>query len=176
MPNDVTVHAGGCHCGNLAVRFETGLRPADLPVRACQCSFCRRHGARCVSDPGGRASITARDEGALVRYRFGLNTADFLVCGVCGVYLGALMSEDDGRAFATLNVNAFDKNGVFADATPVSYDAETEPARRERRRLKWTPAELHIGHRSGVNPLISDDSTCAESSSRGDRRPSRSPA
>lgn len=148
MPNDVTVHAGGCHCGNLVVRFETDRQPADLLVRACQCSFCRRHGARCVSDPGGRATITARDEGVVVRYRFGLNTADFLVCAVCGVYLGALMSEDDGRAFATLNVNAFDSTEGFPSAAPVSYDTETEPARRERRRRKWTPAELRIEHRN----------------------------
>jgi len=148
MADDITVHAGGCHCGRLAVRFETGLRPGDLPVRACQCSFCGRHGARCVSDPQGRARITVRDEDALVRYRFALNTADFLVCGRCGVYLGALMREDDGRAFATLNINAFDSNAAFASPTPVSYDAETEPERRARRRRRWTPAELRIEHRT----------------------------
>ena len=43
------------HAGALA----HSLREA-LQVRACQCSFCRRHGAKTVSDPNGRLTLTAR--------------------------------------------------------------------------------------------------------------------
>ena len=86
-------HHGQCHCGNLAVTFRSAAAPEDTPVRACQCSFCRKHNTRAVADPNGEAQITVRDESALQRYRFGLGTAEFLVCGRCGVYIAAVMTE-----------------------------------------------------------------------------------
>src|ERR671939_662142 len=46
---------GTCHCGNIAIVLETGQDPRSLPLRACDCSFCRKHGARTTSDPEGRA-------------------------------------------------------------------------------------------------------------------------
>ena len=53
----MTTLRGGCHCGNLKVAFETSLDPSILQLRACQCSFCRRHGAVTTSDPGGHAGV-----------------------------------------------------------------------------------------------------------------------
>ena len=35
---------GQCHCGAMRVAIE-GVEAAELPLRACQCGFCRRHGA-----------------------------------------------------------------------------------------------------------------------------------
>lgn len=67
---------GGCHCGALSLRFETAVAPAALQRRACQCSFCRAHGALTISDPDGALRVDAKAD-ALVRYRFGLKTADF---------------------------------------------------------------------------------------------------
>ena len=52
--------AGSCHCGNLELVFETPRAPEDLVVRSCSCSFCRRHGARCVSDPAGAVRLAER--------------------------------------------------------------------------------------------------------------------
>jgi hypothetical protein len=133
---------GSCHCGSLAVRFETAGAPAALTVRACACSFCRRHGVRTVSDPKGRVEFLAHDPAQLNRYRFGLATAEFLLCRRCGVYLGALMSEA-GAAYAIVNVNALATPEVFAAAAvPVSYDRESAAERRARRRARWTPATL----------------------------------
>ena len=34
--------------------FESRFGPDELPVRACQCGFCRAHGARTAADPEGR--------------------------------------------------------------------------------------------------------------------------
>jgi hypothetical protein len=134
--------AGGCHCGSLEVTFETASAPAALTVRACACSFCRRHGVRTVSDPDGRLEFRVRDPAQLNRYRFGLATADFLICRRCGVYLGALMT-DGGAAYAIVNINALATPDVFAQAAvPVSYDRETAAGRRARRRAGWTPAAL----------------------------------
>ncbi len=50
--------------------------------------------------------IAVRDPAKLRRYRFGLKTADFLLCSDCGVYIGALL-EDGGKAWFTVNVNSF---------------------------------------------------------------------
>ena len=50
---------GGCHCGNLRLTFETQRDPGELVVRACSCSFCRRH-ACARSDPAGRPRRSER--------------------------------------------------------------------------------------------------------------------
>jgi len=111
-------------------------------VRACQCSFCRKHGVRAVADPGGRAEIRVGNPQKLIRYQFGHRAADFLVCANCGVYVAAIM-EEGNETFATMIVNAFDNHADFAaSAQPVSYDGEDEAGRRQRRRDKWTPAKL----------------------------------
>ncbi|TMA25511.1 MAG: aldehyde-activating protein [Deltaproteobacteria bacterium] len=136
----MAVIAGRCHCGNVEISLETRIDPRQLPLRACQCSFCRRHGARTTADPAGRAAIKVRDVEELSRYRWGLATADFLVCRRCGVYLGALLSEG-GRGWATLNANAFDDQEPFRrEAEPVSYEGETAEQRIARRKSGWTPS------------------------------------
>lgn len=132
-------YEGGCHCGNLAFVFNASAPLETLGLRADQCSFCRAHGARNTSDPDGATSITVRDAKALLRYRFGLRTADFLTCRRCGVYIGALM-EDGGKSWFTVNVNAF--RATPRDnfpIVPVDYESEDVPARIARRKQKWTP-------------------------------------
>ena len=133
--------SGSCHCGAVRVTFESEHGAADLPVRACGCSFCRSHGARTMTDPNGRAVIEA-DPKALMRYQFGLKTADFLLCARCGVYLGAFFDDEDA-AYATLNVNTFDARAEFASAgAPTDYESENADGRMARRRRRWTPAIL----------------------------------
>jgi hypothetical protein len=126
-------HRGGCHCGALRLTFETA---APLTPRACQCGFCRRHGARTVADPAGRATLTWTLPP--IRYRFGLEVTDYLICARCGVYVGA-ETEVEGRRLATLNLNAFDDPRLELAATPVSYDGETADSRGARRLARWTP-------------------------------------
>lgn len=132
---------GGCHCGNLEVELELRVRPEEAEVRACGCSFCRAHGSRNVTDPGGRVLLRAREPTELSRYRFGQRTADFLVCRRCGVYVGAVMAAPDGRLYATINVNALAERARFTrEAAKVSYDAEGPAGRVDRRASHWTPA------------------------------------
>ncbi len=115
------------------------MPPAEWSVRACQCGFCRKHDALSVSDPAGRLSFLAADPGAVVRYRFGLRTADFLLCGHCGVYVGAVIPTAEGR-FGIFNLHALDEAppGLPA-AQPISYDGETPTGRTGRRAERWTP-------------------------------------
>jgi hypothetical protein len=138
-------YLASCHCGNLSARYECSAPPAALPLRACACGFCRKHNARTTSDPKGRAEIVVRDPAALTRYRFGQRTADFLVCGNCGVYLGALFTDEDGKAYVTLNANTFANAQALPDtAEAVHYDKESVAEKNARRRVRWTPASLRI--------------------------------
>jgi hypothetical protein len=133
--------AGHCHCGAVRVELEPG-RPVDqLALRACQCGFCRRHGARTTSDPQSALHIEAAP-GALERYRFGRRVAEILLCAECGCY-NASTIEADGRLLATLNVTGVDLP-AFAGrvAEPALYDDETDEARLARRKARWTPTVL----------------------------------
>jgi hypothetical protein len=129
-------HEGRCHCGALRFVFETERAPAP---RQCQCGFCRRHGVRMVSDPDGETALTLGPETR--RYRFGTRTTDYLICGRCGCYVGAV-AEIDGATFATLNLNAFDDPRRDLVAEPVSYEGESAEEKALRRRRKWTPARI----------------------------------
>src|ERR1700729_4182153 len=132
---------GGCHCGTLGFVFQTALPATEWAVRACQCRFCRLHGALTTSDSGGRLTFTVGDVDLLESYRFGLRTADFLVCRRCGVYMGAQIETTHG-AFGIVNVLSMTPvpNGL-----PVSTRQSTvlrtpmnalRGARRGGRRLK----------------------------------------
>ena len=130
---------GSCHCGALGFSFETA-RPAALwSVRACSCRFCRAHGALTTSDPAGRLVFHAREAPALQRYRFGLQSADFLLCGRCGVYLGA-QTETAHAAFGIINTHALMPvpEGLPA-AVAADYSSETASERLARRAQRWTP-------------------------------------
>ena len=130
---------GGCHCGNLGYVFSASRRIETLGLRACMCSFCRAHGARNTSDPDGTMEIAVRAAGSLVRYRFGLRTADFLLCAHCGVYIGALLPDGD-KGWFTVNVNTF-RNPPPLDfpLVPHNFDVEGRGGRIDRRKAKWTP-------------------------------------
>jgi hypothetical protein len=130
------IHTGRCHCGTVRFALET---PHALAPRACQCGFCRRHGARTVTDPSGSAVLALGPETR--RYRFASGSADYLLCGRCGIYAGAL-TQIGGALYATLNLNAFDEAHPELAAVPVSYDGESAEAKAARRRARWTPARL----------------------------------
>ncbi|MEM7122170.1 MAG: aldehyde-activating protein [Pseudomonadota bacterium] len=130
---------GSCHCGRISVRFETNKAPASLEVRTCQCAFCRRHGARAISDPEGFMAVTAEAGREAKAYRFGLGVTDFLVCPDCGCYVAAVMNEGD-KAYGIVNIRMLADEAAFPTAeTPRVYDAEDAEARLARRRAAWTP-------------------------------------
>ena len=132
---------GACHCGAIEVRYRTRFPVGTLHVGRCGCSFCRIHGARTSADRGGHLEIIERPPGAR-RYRFGLRTADFLICPGCGSYVAAVI-RIDGADYATLNVNILSDRDRFDPAPPiVHYDDETEAERRARRRDRWTPTTV----------------------------------
>lgn len=133
--------SGRCHCGAIGFEYRTDRPVGEWPVRACQCSFCLKHGAAYTSDPAGSVRLAHRDPSATTRYRFGQKTADFLFCGRCGGYLGAV-TDEDGQSLMVLNLRAFDPQpeGLPA-AQPMSYEGEGTGERNARRSARWTPVE-----------------------------------
>jgi hypothetical protein len=133
---------GGCHCGNLRLAFHASKPFEELPIRACQCSFCRKHNVRATADPDGWLEIRVADPDKLSRYRQGHGITEFLICRECGVYVGAVMhDEENGEILATCVVNALDlAPDRITEPAPVDYAAETRGSRLERRRQRWMKA------------------------------------
>ncbi len=133
---------GGCHCGAIKVAFETAGDPNELSLRACQCSFCHRHGGITTSDPAGRLIVEVRRPEELQRYRFALGITDFLLCRSCGVYVAAVMEAESGT-IGVLNVNVLDDREPFArKPQPMEYGAETVENREARRAKVWMPVDV----------------------------------
>jgi len=133
------LYEGRCHCGSIGYSFSTERLPRDWPIRACQCSFCRAHGARTTSDPSGSVEYCVERPDRLQRYRFGLNLTDFLICNGCGVYVGAV-TEVSSALLAVVNINVLHPCPPdIQGALPMSYDGESIDARNRRRQSAWTP-------------------------------------
>ncbi len=137
----MTTYTGSCHCGALSIRFDSEKKPEEMRVGRCGCSFCRRHGARTLGDPGGSVEFRGKP-GSLSRYRFGLGITDYLLCAKCGAYVGAVM-DDEAGAIGIVNVNSLDIRDTFDPAPPLHhYDGEDEARRRSRRRKFWMKATV----------------------------------
>jgi hypothetical protein len=97
------------------------------------------HGARTTSDPVGRVEFEIGEPASLRRYRFGQQTADFLLCGDCGGYLAAIVATQEG-SFAVVNVNLLKPYLEHLSAPqPMCYDGENSEERTRRRAQRWTP-------------------------------------
>ena len=128
-----------CHCGALSASYRTALATSSWPMRLCQCTFCKAHGATSTSDPAGELTFATAEPALLQRYQFGTRSADFLICRACGVFMGAVMTLDAGR-WGVLNARTVQP--IPPDLPPgqaMSYEGEVSNARAERRMQRWTP-------------------------------------
>lgn len=122
---------GSCHCAGLTLRYDTDQTPSATRPRACDCAFCRKHGAAYLSDPAGALSIAEHGAGSRREYRQGSENARFQVCGRCGV-LVAVLFERDGRTYGAVNVRCLDGDPGFdetVDVSPQRLSAEEKIAR-----------------------------------------------
>lgn len=137
-------YEGRCHCGAIGYTYRTAGSPDSWSIRACRCSFCRAHDALSTSEPAGTIDFWAARPKELQKYRFGLRTADFLLCRNCGVYIGALIDTDKG-SFGIINVHALapvpEQTSPSANA---DYGGEDTSARIRRRQERWSPATLTL--------------------------------
>jgi hypothetical protein len=129
--------AGSCQCGNIAFALDWAPEPAEIPARACTCSFCTRHGGVWTSCPGGALRIRVRDRSRVSDYAFGTGTAAFHVCSACGV-VPVVTSRVDGRLYAVVNVNAFDDvDAALLRHAASNLEGESEGDRLARRARNW---------------------------------------
>ena len=128
---------GKCHCGNISFSLTWEPDPAEIPVRACTCSFCTKHGGVWTSNPGSSLEVVVRDPASVSRYEFGTRTAQFHVCTRCGI-VPVVTSRIDDRLYAVVSVNAFE--GVdqsLLRRASASFDGEGQDSRLARRKRNW---------------------------------------
>ena len=134
---------GACHCGGIKVHLRNQKTPSELRSRACQCNFCRLHGASFTSDAAGALSI--KTSGPVNRYRMGTGTAEFHVCANCGVVPAATWKRDDGKLLSVVRVQCLDIRDElekYKKEWSVEHELDNPEERFSRRSRTWTPTEI----------------------------------
>jgi hypothetical protein len=128
---------GKCHCGNIAFSLTWEPDPAEIPARACTCSFCAKHGGLWTSNPKGALEVVVKDPSLVSEYAFGTRTAQFHICARCGI-VPVVTSLIDDRLYAVVSVNAFeDVDPALLRRALASFDGEEQAARLARRKRNW---------------------------------------
>lgn len=131
--------SGRCHCGNIHFDLDWPDEAGAIGIRACGCSFCRKHGGSWTSHRDAVLAAEVRNPALLSKYRFGTGTADFYVCARCGS-VPFVTSTIDGCLYAVVNVNAIEGIDITSLARrATSFDGEGVDARLERRKRHWIP-------------------------------------
>jgi hypothetical protein len=129
--------AGSCHCGNIRFTLAWEPDPAEIPARACTCTFCSKHGGVWTSYPAGSLQIKIENAARVSRYAFDTETADFHVCAQCGV-VPLVTSAIDGHVYAVVNVNSFDNlDASLLRRSSSTVDGEDSADRLSRRKRNW---------------------------------------
>jgi hypothetical protein len=128
---------GNCHCRNINFTFTWEPDPTEIPVRACTCSFCTKHGGVWTSYPDGSLRITVGDPSRVSKYSFETRTAEFLVCSTCGI-APVVVSRIDDHVYAVVNANAFEGvDPALLRRASATFEAEDESSRLARRKRNW---------------------------------------
>ena len=135
--NLTTLH-GRCHCGRIRVEFSTCQAAATISPRACDCSFCQKHGAAYVSDPAGKLRLTLTSRSAVRSYRQGSEVAEFQLCAECGV-LVAVTFEHGGRVYGAVNATCLDGSAALGAAVSASPQLLSSEAKVARWLQAWVP-------------------------------------
>jgi hypothetical protein len=128
---------GKCHCGNISFALVWEPDPVEIPARACDCSFCAKHGGVWTSHPAGALEIVVDDPSLVSRYSFGTGTAEFHTCARCGV-VPVVTSLIDDHLYAVVSVNALE--GVDPSLLrrgSASFEGEAKESRLARRKRNW---------------------------------------
>jgi hypothetical protein len=127
---------GGCHCGNISLELELSRLPNTYSPRACDCTFCTKHGAAYISDPQGHLRIRVRQGEHSRMYRQGSGMAECLLCVNCGVLVGVLYRDRD-NVYAAVNVKATDRPTDFGAEQTVAPRTLAESDKVSRWKSLW---------------------------------------
>ena len=75
-----------------------------------------------TSDPAGEVAFENEDDPKIRRYRFAQRTAEFLICGECGVFVAALTETGAGRR-AVINARVLD--GIALNFSAIAHASFT---------------------------------------------------
>ena len=130
---------GKCHCGNISYVLHWPGDGTEIPVRACGCAFCTKHGAAWTSQRDSELIAEVRDASVVSKYRFGTGTADFYVCARCGAAPLVTCAIED-HLYAVVNANTFeDVEPTSLVRKATNFDGEGSGERLERRKRNWIP-------------------------------------
>jgi hypothetical protein len=138
LAQETTTLRGSCHCDCLRVELSTRLNPAAINPRACDCSFCRKHGAAYISDSAGRLQIAVSEPAALLSYQQGSEAALFQLCARCGV-LVAVTYAHANRLFGAVNAGCLNDSTVLGSRTPASPQLLSPEEKVSRWIQLWVP-------------------------------------
>jgi hypothetical protein len=128
---------GKCHCGNIAFELDWPGDAAVIPARACDCSFCTKHGGVWTSNPRSRLTVTVGHASQVSKYAFGTRTAVFHVCSRCGA-VPLVTSKIANRLYAVVNVNVLENIDPSRLArAAVAFGNEDVETRLVRRARNW---------------------------------------
>lgn len=136
--------SGGCHCGNISVDVELSAEPAHIAPRACDCDFCRKHGAAWLSDVDGSLSIRLADVNEVSRYRQGSGQAQLLLCRNCGVLVSVLFETGAGMRGA-VNATALQGAATFGAPQVVSPQRLSAEDKAKRWQDLWFSKVTLVG-------------------------------
>ena len=128
---------GRCHCGNIAFDLDWPGDSPEIPARACDCSFCVKHGGVWTSNPESCLDVVIGDTSRVSKYEFGTRTATFHVCTICGA-VPLVTSEIAGHRYAVVNVNALENvDASTVRRTASHFSGEDIDSRLARRSRNW---------------------------------------
>lgn len=136
---------GKCHCGNIRVSLEVSKAPNEYSPRACDCDFCRKHGASYLSDRHGSLQIEVKDSQCLGKYRQGSETAECILCARCGVLVGVIYQEGE-RLYATVNSRVIENDIGFGEEKSVSPKVLAASEKIRRWKELWFSNVTFIAH------------------------------
>jgi hypothetical protein len=143
---------GGCHCGNISFSVTWEPDPAQIPARACTCSFCSKHGGVWTSNPRGALRIVIKDPALVSKYTFGSGNAVFHTCARCGI-VPAVTSKIDDRLYGVVSVNAFENvDQSLIRRESADFEGEQNEARLARWKRNWIANVEYIE----LKPLTDD--------------------
>jgi len=128
---------GKCHCANITFTLDWPEDQPEVAARACNCSFCIKHGGVWTSNPRAKLSVVLHQPDLVSKYVFGTETATFHICTRCGT-VPIVASEIDDHLYAVVNVNTFENfDPSRLRRATASFDAEDVDSRLARRRKNW---------------------------------------
>jgi hypothetical protein len=105
---------GSCHCAK--VRFEVDAEPTSLSE--CNCSLCRRKGARYLKMPEIAAVRIIEGEDNLTTYQFNTRQAKHYFCKTCGIHVFHRPRLDPARW--SVNARCLEGDGFDISRYPVT--------------------------------------------------------